>query len=243
MRVDRKSLIDKCQEATQAQKDVMIQLVEENDAYWKMITMISEAEDEEHEIQRFGKQLQSGVDEERAKLIELGMRWAVEARKRGRGAEQEQRRQEEQRQRRHEEQECVSARKNKLRKRGRRAQTSWRRQEDWQRHKLVEEVQASSEGEMRDVGRTRPGKAKYGGKGAAGSKGRQQVENSVIDEDQGNTGAMRNEEEEENHREDVRTLVEMMQTKGSGAEWRLKWGLVAHTSRPCRSQKQERPER
>ena len=48
------------------------------------------------EIQRFGKQLQSGVDEERAKLMELAMRWAVEARKRGRGAEQEQRRQEEQ---------------------------------------------------------------------------------------------------------------------------------------------------
>ena len=77
------SLIDKCQEATQAQQDVMIQLFEENDAYRKMITMISEAEDEEHEIQRFGKQLQSGVDEERAKLMKLGMRWAVEARKRG----------------------------------------------------------------------------------------------------------------------------------------------------------------
>ena len=29
------SLIDKCQEATQAQKDVMIQLFEENDAYRK----------------------------------------------------------------------------------------------------------------------------------------------------------------------------------------------------------------
>ena len=98
------SLIDKCQEATQAQKDEMIQLFEENDAYRRMITMISEAEDEEHEIQSFRKQLQSGVDEERAKLVELGMRWGVEARKRGRGAEQEQRRQEEQRQRRHEQQ-------------------------------------------------------------------------------------------------------------------------------------------
>ena len=49
----------------------MIQLFEENDAYRKMITMISEAEDEEYEIQRFGKQLQSGVNEERAKLMEL----------------------------------------------------------------------------------------------------------------------------------------------------------------------------
>ena len=52
----------------------MIQLFEENDAYRRMITMISEAEDEEHEIQCFRKQLQSGVDEERAKLMELGMR-------------------------------------------------------------------------------------------------------------------------------------------------------------------------
>ena len=86
------SLIDKCQEVTQAQKDKMIRLFEENDAYRRMITMISEVEDEEHEIHCFRKQLQSGVDEERAKLMELGMRWGVEARKRGRGAEQEQRR-------------------------------------------------------------------------------------------------------------------------------------------------------
>ena len=66
------SLIDKCQEATQAQKDEMIQLFEENNAYRRIITMISEAEDEEHERQRFGKQLQSGVDEERAKLMGIG---------------------------------------------------------------------------------------------------------------------------------------------------------------------------
>ena len=103
-KTDTKRGMDESQEATQAQKDEMIQLFEENDAYRRMITMISEAEDEEHEIQRFRKQLQSGVDEERAKLMELGMRWAVVARKRGRGAEQEQRRQEEQRQRRHEQQ-------------------------------------------------------------------------------------------------------------------------------------------
>ena len=40
----------------------------------------------------------------------------------------------------------------------------------------------------------------------------------MIDEDQGNTGAMRNEEEEENHREDVRKLVEMMQKKEDAHE-------------------------
>ena len=68
---------------------------------WKQMTHTRE-----HDIQRFGKQLQekSGVDEERAKIMEWGMTWAVEARKRRRDAEQEQRRQEEQMQRRQEEQ-------------------------------------------------------------------------------------------------------------------------------------------
>ena len=50
-------------------------------------------------------------------------------------------------------------------------------------------------------GKGNGGKGDHEGKGGAGSKGRQQVENSVIDEDQGNTGAIRSEEEEENHRE------------------------------------------
>ena len=101
-------LVDKCQEMTQAQKDVVIQQLEANETHQRMITIILEAEDEEHEIQCFGKQLQekSGVDEERAKVMEWGMRRAVEARRRRRDAEQEQeqRRQEEQRQRRQEEQ-------------------------------------------------------------------------------------------------------------------------------------------
>ena len=90
--------VDKCQEMTQTQKDVVIQPLEANETYQRMITMILEAEDEEHEIQRFGKQLQEklGLDEERAKTMEWGMIWANEARKRRRDAEQEQRGQEEQ---------------------------------------------------------------------------------------------------------------------------------------------------
>ena len=67
-------------------------------------------------------------------------------------------------------------------------------------------------------GKGNGGKGEHEGIGGAGSKGRQQVENSAIDEDQGNTGAMRNEEEEENHREDVRKLVEMMQKKEDAHE-------------------------
>ena len=86
---------------------------------------------------------------------------------------------------------------------------------------------AWSNGEMKGVGRTRPGKAKervteergeHESKGGAGSKGRQQVENSGMDEAQGNTGPMRSEEEEENHLEDVRKLVEMMQKKEDAQE-------------------------
>ena len=61
-------------------------------------------------------------------------------------------------------------------------------------------------------GKGNRGKGEHDGKaGGAGSKGRQQVENLVMDEDQGNTGVMRREEDQENHREDVRKLVEMMQ--------------------------------
>ena len=61
-------------------------------------------------------------------------------------------------------------------------------------------------------GKGNGGKGEHDGKtGGAGSKGRQQVENLVMDEDQGNTGVMRREEDQENHREDVRKLVEMMQ--------------------------------
>ena len=87
---------DKCQEMTKDQKDALIQTIERNEGYRKLITTISEAENWEHEIQCFRKQLQeqSGIEEERAKVMEWGMRWAVEARRRG--AEQEQRRHEEQ---------------------------------------------------------------------------------------------------------------------------------------------------
>ena len=71
------SLIDKCQEVTQAQKDEMIQLFEENDAYRRMITMISEAEGRGTRDTTLRKTTSVRVDEERAKLMELGMRWAL----------------------------------------------------------------------------------------------------------------------------------------------------------------------
>ena len=84
------SMSDKCQEMTKDQKDALIQTIERNEGYRRLITTISEAEDWEYKIQSFGKQLQekSEIGEERAKVMEWGMRWAVEARKRRRDEEQ-----------------------------------------------------------------------------------------------------------------------------------------------------------
>ena len=183
------SMSDKCQEMTKDQKDALIQTIESNEGYRKLITTISEAENWEHEIQCFRKQLQeqSGIEEERAKVMEWGMRWAVEARRRGRSAEQEQRRQEEERQRRHQEQGENTGRGNAGLVRGgdERCQT--------------DETSKGGNG----------GKGEHDGKaGGAGSKGRQQVENLVMDEIQEN---MRAKTSEENHEEDMRKLLEMVE--------------------------------
>ena len=260
--------VDKYQEMTQAmtqaQKDIAIQPLETSEIYQTMITMILEAEDEEHKIQHFGKQLQEilKLDEEGAKKMEWGIRWAVEARNRRKDAEQGQRRQEEQRQNTEQE----KGKKGKQVRFGEEEETKETQAESTDEQKVrgrTTEVQTGrgsagfvqgrdercrADETRKGKGKGNGGKGEHEGKRGAGSKGRQQVENSVIDEDQGNTGAMRNEEEEENHREDVRKLVEMMQKKENAHErqrdrWRLTWELVAHTPRPCRSQKQERPER
>ena len=84
------SMSDTCQEMTQAEKDGVIQTIEVNEGYRRLITTISEAEDWENGIQCFGKQLleKLGVEEERAKAMEWGMRWSVEARRRGRDEQQ-----------------------------------------------------------------------------------------------------------------------------------------------------------
>ena len=81
---------DKCQEMTKDQKDALIQTIERNEGYRRLITTISEAEDWEYKIRCFGKQLQekSEIGKERAKVMEWRMRWAVEARKRKRDEEQ-----------------------------------------------------------------------------------------------------------------------------------------------------------
>ena len=187
------SMSDKCQEMTKDQKDALIQTIERNEGYRKLITTISEAENWEHEIQCFRKQLQeqSGIEEERAKVMEWGMRWAVEARRRGRGAEQEQRRQEEERQRRHEEQGENTGRGSAGLVRG------------------GDERCQTDETSRKGKGKGNGGKGEHDGKaGGAGSKGRRQVENLEMDEGQEN---MRAKTSEENHEEDMRKLLEMVE--------------------------------
>ena len=87
-----------------------------------------------------------GWDQGQADLMDSGLRWAVEARKKGRRLqEKEQRCQGEEEQ--HPGQWVLAMRNS---------------------HGQAEEVQASSEGEMRGIGRTRPGKAKERGNGGKG---------------------------------------------------------------------------
>ena len=83
---------------TQSQKDVVIQTLERNEGYREIIKMISETGDEEHGMRCFRVLLQQelGSNEETMKVMEWGVRWAVEARRKGRDEQQEQRRQTEQ---------------------------------------------------------------------------------------------------------------------------------------------------
>ena len=59
------SMSDKCQEMTQAQKDVLIQTIEGNEGYRRLIKTISETEDWEYDIQCFRKQLLESQESKR----------------------------------------------------------------------------------------------------------------------------------------------------------------------------------
>ena len=118
--------------------------------------------------------------------------------------EQEQRRQEEQEQRRQEEREHAAMRNvaTSARMAAKRTAVTSATAEAGD--------ESTDETRRKGKGKGNGGKGEHEGKGGGfGRKGTQQVEKSVMDEDQGNTGAMRSVEEED-HREDVRKLVEMM---------------------------------
>ena len=171
------------------------------------------------------------VDVERANIWKCGMRCAVEARRK-------QRRQQEQEQREQRQADQGQNTGQEQGKQGKHVRFGQEEQQEETRAESTDEPEVTgrltemqtgrgSSGLVRGgdekcqadeisrkgKGKGNGGKGEHEGKRGAGSKGRQQVENLVMDEDQGNTGAMRNEEEEE-----VRKLVEMMQKKEDAHE-------------------------
>ena len=82
----------------ESNKEAVIRILEENEGYRKIVKMISEGSDEEYGMQCFRAEFRekSGLDANQMKVLECGIRWAVEARREGRSKEQAQRRQGEQ---------------------------------------------------------------------------------------------------------------------------------------------------
>ena len=214
------SLSDKCQEMTKDQKDALIQTIEINEGYRRMITTISEAENWEYMIQCFGKQLQekSEIGEERAKVMEWGMRWAVEARKRRRDKEQGQSMGQEQDKKDKqvffgeeeplEETQAESTDEPKVMSRLEKVRTG---RGSACLAQGIDEKCLTNDTCRRGKGKGNGGKGEHGRKGGTGNKGALHVENSVTDEDQEKMTAMTSEEKEKKLKEDVRKLVEMVQ--------------------------------
>ena len=83
----------------ESEKEAVIRMLEENEEYRKIIKMFSEGSNEEYGIKYFTTELceMSGLDASQMKVLECGLRWAVEARRKKRGEEKRQQEQEEQR--------------------------------------------------------------------------------------------------------------------------------------------------
>ena len=100
---DRETVVRMIEENEENRK-VMVQMLEENDDDRKMIESMSEGSDAEMEqqLQNFRTACREVLEwnQEQVEVMQHGLRWAVEARRKGRGEEQEQRRQDEQEQRR-----------------------------------------------------------------------------------------------------------------------------------------------
>ena len=171
----------KSPEVLQSEKDGVIQMLKGNEGCRKIIKMISETGDEECGMQCFKAELheKSGLDEDQMKVLECGIRWAVEAREKGRDEQQEQRRQDEQEQRRRREQGL-----NTRQEEGKQVRFCQEEQLEEMRAERTGEPEVTGRlaemrtgrgsaglvrGEMRSVGRTRPaGKAKERGSGGKG---------------------------------------------------------------------------
>ena len=143
-----------------------------------------------------GVQERAEVDKGKMRGMECGLRWAVEARRKGRREEQDQRRHDEQEQSGQQEAGQRRQEEHGQRRQGEQGQNSEQepsKQVRFGQEEQLKEMRAESTDEPEVMG-------EHEGKGGGvGRIGTQQVENLVMDEIQ------------ENHREDVRKLVEMMQ--------------------------------
>ena len=105
---DRDAAIRMIEENEESRK-MMVRMLEENEDNRKMIESMSEGSDVDMEqtLQNYRTACRDvpGWDREQVGMMERGLRWAVEARRKERREEQEQRRQEEQEEQRREEQE------------------------------------------------------------------------------------------------------------------------------------------
>ena len=83
---------DKRHEKLQSEKDGVIRILEGHEGYRKIIDMISETGDEEYGMRCFKAEFheKSGLDIDQVNTLECGIRWAVEARRRDKGEQQEQ---------------------------------------------------------------------------------------------------------------------------------------------------------
>ena len=138
----------------EGEKDPVIWMLEETEEYRTIVAYVSDGSDVdvERKMRYWVSKLQErpGGD-----IMECGLRWAVEARRKGRGAE------EEQKQRRQEEGQ-EEGEQVRFGEEERLEETTAESTDEpevavgWQRYGQTEEIQASSEGETRDVGRTSP---------------------------------------------------------------------------------------
>ena len=142
------------------EKEAIIRMWEENEASRKLMDVIPEGSGVEMEqalqSNRTAGREVLGWDQGQADMMECGLRWAVEARRMSNGGNESKG----SRNKASKASKWILAMRNR---RERKAQTSRRRWVDWRKYGQAEEVQASSEGEMRDAGRTRPAKGKEKG--------------------------------------------------------------------------------
>ena len=207
----------------ESEKEAVIRVWEETEEYRTIVENVSGGSDMdmERKMRHWASKLQErpGGD-----IMECGLRWAVEARRKKRGEEKREQEQEEQEQVPGQEQGkkvCLGEEEEPL------EETRAKNTDEPEVTGRVADARTgpgsaslvrggdarhwADESNRKGKGKGNGGKGEHGSKGGTGSKGTQQVENFVMDEDQGNTGVMRREEDQENHREDVRKLVEMMQ--------------------------------